>query len=245
MKSFLKWGMSAVLATLAAPALAHEDVTGTQAEWVQLAGLESARAACYSDTTAWDVATPDYCSAIVWWQSKATAVFSVVGIDQSSGRYQLTYLDWQEAPFRPRILGGTSRTRGPPSPGDTRRVPCKRMSGLLRRLTVTASGLAPRGEGGAWGAVVGAGLDVLTSTLDMKLRMSTHSGTSMHGLSTAAPWAWARSSSSSRPPRAAGLASPGKAGKKIKNGTRKFPPQHLYTPAARPPGHENQGTPLS
>ncbi len=93
MQSFLKWGMSAVLATLAAPALAHEDATGTQAELVQLAGLESARAACYIDTTAWDVATPDYCSAIVWWQPKATAVFSVVGIDQSSGRYQLTYLD--------------------------------------------------------------------------------------------------------------------------------------------------------
>ncbi|MCP3143857.1 hypothetical protein LXT23_41735 [Pyxidicoccus sp. QH1ED-7-1] len=34
------------------------------------------------------------------------------------------------------------------------------------------------GEGGAWGAVVGAGLDVLTSTLDMKLRLE---GRRQHG----------------------------------------------------------------
>jgi len=34
------------------------------------------------------------------------------------------------------------------------------------------------GEGGAWGAVVGAGLDVLTSTLDMKLRLA---GRCQHG----------------------------------------------------------------
>ncbi len=93
MKSFLKWGMSTVLATIATPALAHEDATGTQEGLVQVAGLESARAACYIDTSAWDVATPYYCSAIVWWQPKATAVFSVVGIDQSAGRYQITYLD--------------------------------------------------------------------------------------------------------------------------------------------------------
>ncbi|QSQ24331.1 hypothetical protein JY651_05030 [Pyxidicoccus parkwayensis] len=93
MKSFLKWGISAVFATIAAPALAHEDATGTPAELAQLAGIESARAACYIDTTSWDAATPDYCSAIVWWQRQATAVFSVIGLDQASGRYQITYLD--------------------------------------------------------------------------------------------------------------------------------------------------------
>jgi hypothetical protein len=92
MKSFMKWGMSIVLVTLAIPALAYEEAADKPGDLVQIAGLSSARAACYIDTTAWDVATPDYCSTVVWGAYKALAVFSVIGIDQASGRYQITYL---------------------------------------------------------------------------------------------------------------------------------------------------------
>jgi hypothetical protein len=54
--------------------------------------LSSAAAGCYVDTPAWDVATPDWCEGIST-ASTTTAVFSVLGLDQSSGRYTIQYLD--------------------------------------------------------------------------------------------------------------------------------------------------------
>ena len=92
MKSFMKWGMSMVLVSLATPALAYEEAADKPADLVQISSLQSARAACYIDTPAWDVATPDYCTTVVWGASKALAVYSVVGINQASGQYRITYL---------------------------------------------------------------------------------------------------------------------------------------------------------
>ncbi|EAU69965.1 hypothetical protein [Stigmatella aurantiaca] len=59
---------------------------------MQTLNLFSAVAGCYVDTPAWDVATPGQCEAISN-ASQTTAVFSVLGIDQSSGRYAIQYLD--------------------------------------------------------------------------------------------------------------------------------------------------------
>jgi hypothetical protein len=59
---------------------------------MQLLDLSSAAAGCYVDTPAWDVATADSCEAFSS-ASSTTAVFSVLGLDQSSGRYTIQYLD--------------------------------------------------------------------------------------------------------------------------------------------------------
>jgi hypothetical protein len=61
-------------------------------EPMQTLNLSSAEAGCYVDTPAWDVATPGFCEGYSS-ASQTTAVFSVLGIDQSSGRYLIQYLD--------------------------------------------------------------------------------------------------------------------------------------------------------
>jgi hypothetical protein len=61
-------------------------------EPMQRMDLSTAAAGCYVDTPAWDVATPNWCESTSG-ASKTTVVFSVLGIDQSSGRYTIQYLD--------------------------------------------------------------------------------------------------------------------------------------------------------
>lgn len=56
--------------------------------------LNDATAACYIDTPAWDEATANRCGTSTYAISgDSTAVFSVIGINQSSGQFSVQYLD--------------------------------------------------------------------------------------------------------------------------------------------------------
>lgn len=88
MKRMLTGTMTAAVMMFSRPSLAGEQSQGL----MQLMDLSTAAAGCYVDTPAWDVATPSWCETVSS-ASKTTAVFSVLGIDQSSGRYSVQYLD--------------------------------------------------------------------------------------------------------------------------------------------------------
>ena len=66
--------------------------TAMAQEPIQIQSLGSATAACYVDTPAYDITTPNYCSSDIT-TATTTTVFSVLGIDQNSGQYTITYLD--------------------------------------------------------------------------------------------------------------------------------------------------------
>ncbi|MBD3667923.1 MAG: hypothetical protein HUJ16_08190 [Kangiella sp.] len=56
--------------------------------------LGDAAAACYIDTPAWDEATANRCgTSTLAISGDSTAVFSVIGINQSSGQFSIQYLD--------------------------------------------------------------------------------------------------------------------------------------------------------
>lgn len=88
MKRMLTGTMIAAVMMFSHPSRAEEQSQGP----MQPMDLSSAAAGCYVDTPAWDVATPDWCETISS-ASQTTVVFSVLGIDQSSGRYTIQYLD--------------------------------------------------------------------------------------------------------------------------------------------------------
>ncbi len=55
------------------------------------ADLSSAQAGCYIDTPAFDVLRPNSCFTVG--RTRTTALFGVLGLDQSGGRYTVQYLD--------------------------------------------------------------------------------------------------------------------------------------------------------
>lgn len=86
-RSLARVAVTATL-TLGFTALA-EEAESAQLETLNLPG---ASAGCYVDTPAFDVATPDSCFATLN-RSSTVAIFSVLGLDQSSGRYSIQYLN--------------------------------------------------------------------------------------------------------------------------------------------------------
>jgi hypothetical protein len=88
MKPILTVTIIAAAMMFSRPSLAEEQIQVP----MQPMSLSTAAAGCYVDTPAWDVATPNWCETISS-ATRTTAVFSVLGLDQSSGHYIVQYLD--------------------------------------------------------------------------------------------------------------------------------------------------------